>query len=165
MNAFRGIPTNEDIRRAYFWESRRLAAREAELYSTQKRKKRLESLWRATWYSSVQMSCSDGDRSTLIWKTSFAMVQGHRFLWWNSVKEFDDGLPPAGYVFLAGHAGLATPNPLEVRQMDEEQRTRMVCLFGRGVDKQERITMLTPNAESKAELERSISSALSHKQD
>jgi hypothetical protein len=88
-------------------------------------------------------------------------VQGHRFLWWNSVVEFDDGRLPNGRVFLAGHAGLASPSPLELRKIQGGDLERIVCLFGRG----QKVTILVPSAHLKLELERAVSTALSTKTD
>ena len=54
-NALRGVPTSEDLRRTYFWESRRLGASETESIAAAKRKARMERLWRVQWYRSVRM--------------------------------------------------------------------------------------------------------------
>ncbi len=159
MNAFRGIPTFEDLRRTYFWESLRRGVREAEQFSEEKRGKRLKMLFRARWYSSIQILSSSGDR----WKTCFAIIQGHRFTWWSSVNDFDEGCQPLGSIFLSGHSGLATPSPLELKQVSHENLSRLVCLFGKGVDKQERLSMLTPSCAGKDELEQAISHAISLK--
>jgi hypothetical protein len=159
LNAFRGIPTYEDLRRTYFWESLRRGVREAEQFSEEKRGKRLKMLFRARWYSSIQILSSSGDR----WKTCFAIIQGHRFTWWSSVNDFDEGCPPLGSIFLSGHSGLATPSPIELKQVSHENLSRLVCLFGRGVDKQERLSLLTPSSAGKDELEQAISHAISHK--
>ena len=161
MNGFLGLPTDEDLRETYYWESRRHAVREAELHVNEKRKKRLRTLWRAQWYSAGQMLCGDAHSSDLVWRTCFAVVQGHRFLWWNSVSDFDSGVPPKGRVFLAGHAGLASPSPLELREIKGGQLDRVTCLFGRG----SKVTMLLPSVELKVDLERAVEDALSSKID
>lgn len=158
-NAFRGIPTIEDLRRTYFWESLRRGVREAEQFSEEKRGKRLKMLFRARWYSSIQILSSSGDR----WKTCFAIIQGHRFTWWSSVNDFDEGGKPLGSIFLSGHSGLATPSPLELKQLPSENLDRLVCLFGKGIDKQERLSLLTPSSAGKEELELAISHTISHK--
>jgi hypothetical protein len=111
------------------------------------------------------MLSTEGGRTSILWKNSFVIVQGHQFLWWNSVLDFDEAIPPAGRVLLAGHAGLATPSPLELREVKKEEIERMVCLFGRGIEKQQRVTMLTPSADLKFELEQAIENALLSKMD
>lgn len=158
-NAFRGIPTFEDLRRTYFWESLRRGVREAEQFSEEKRGKRLKMLFRARWYSSIQILSSSGDH----WRTCFAIIQGHRFTWWSSVNDFDEGCKPLGSIFLSGHSGLATPSPLELKQISSENLDRLVCLFGRGIDKQERLSLLTPSSAGKDELELAINHTINHK--
>ena len=164
MNAFRGIPTDEDLRKAYFWESRRSASREAEKYSKEKRKKRLRTLWQAQWYSSVELVSPD-DEGRVSRESAFAVIQGHRFLWWTSTRDFDNGQAPVGRLFLAGHAGLTGPTPLELREIHPEEVERVVSLFGRGTNKQERVTMLAPSMDQKKELEQAVETALSNKAD
>lgn len=158
-NAVRGIPTIEDIRRTYFWESLRRGVREAEQYSEEKRGKRLKMLFRARWYSSIQILSRSGDR----WRSCFAIIQGHRFIWWSSVIDFDEGSKPLGSIFLSGHSGIATPSPLDMKQISSENLDRLVCLFGRGVDKQERLSILMPSSVAKDELELAITHTISHK--
>lgn len=159
MNAFRGIPTSEDLRRTYFWESLRRGVREAEQFSEEKRGKRLKMLFRARWYSSIQIL--SGDR----WRACFAIIQGHRFTWWSSVNDFDEGCKPLGSIFLSGHSGVATPSPLDLKLVPSENLDRLVCLFGRGIDKQERLSLLTPSIAGKEELELAINHTISHKAD
>ena len=158
-NAFRSIPTFEDLRRTYFWESLRRGVREAEQFSEEKRGKRLKMLFRARWYSSIQILSRSRNR----WRTCFAIIQGHRFTWWSSVNDFDEGSKPLGSIFLSGHSGLATPSPLELKQLSSENLARLVCLFGKGIDKQERLSLLTPSSTGKEELERAINHTISHK--
>ena len=72
------------------------------------------------------------------WADAFAIVQGHRFLWWPSAHDFDNGETPAGRIFLAGHAGLAGLSPLETRQLDEREKSLAVSIFGGGLHEQQR---------------------------
>jgi hypothetical protein len=111
------------------------------------------------------MLSAQPNESDLVWGGAFAVIQGHRFLWWESTRDFDDGQPPKGRVFLAGHAGLATPSPLELREIQKEEVERVVSLFGRGADKQVRVTMLAPNVDEKRVLEKAVEHALSSKAD
>ena len=159
-NALRGLPTSEDLRRTYFWESRRLGARETESIAAAKRNARMEKLWRVQWYRPVRMLTKNNNKE-LEWRTVFTIVQGHRILWWRSVSDFDSGATPLGRLFLAGHAGLATPSPLELKRIDPEDVPRVVCIFGRG----ERTTILTESLDAKKELEKAVEVALSSKQD
>lgn len=159
-NALRGLPTSEDLRRTYFWESRRLGAKETESIAAAKRKARMEKLWRVQWYRSVRM-LTENTNKELEWRTVFAMIQGHRVLWWRSVGDFDNGVPPLGRLFLAGHTGLASPSPLELRKISRDEVERVVCVFGSG----ERTTVLTESLEAKEELENAVEDALSSKQD
>lgn len=164
MNAIRGLPTDEDIRKTYFWECRRLRARQIEIQAEAKRNSRLKRLWRAQWYSSVDiLRASDGgdfERTE-----AFAMIQGHRFLWWHSVGDFDLGEEPGGGIFLAGHAGLATPSPLELRSVDKADFSKLTSIFGRGNETQEKVTVVAPSEKVKDDLELAVSFATSAKKD
>jgi hypothetical protein len=146
MNAIRGLPTDEDLRKTYFWESRRRGALEKNIHAEEKRKSRLRRLWRAQWYSSAHILRPNEEGQDLHWEIIFCMIQGHRFLWWRSPEDFDNGEAPLGRIFLAGHAGLATPSPLDMRSI-RQTNCRVVC--GRGEDKQERVTILTPTVDVK----------------
>jgi hypothetical protein len=163
MNAIRGLPTDEDLRKTYFWESRRKGARETENDAAAKRLSRLQRLWKAQWYSSIKLrlqnvrrDSSSADSKASHWENVFAIVQGHRFLWWHSVREFDNGELPSGRIFLSGHAGLATPSPLEMREFTPEELKLVVSIFGRGKTNQERVTLLAPDAEMKERLEDAV---------
>ena len=117
-NALRSIPNNEDLRKTYFWESRKLGAEKARKYALAKRESRLAKLWKAKWHSSMKILVPDGKVFSL--KPVFAVVQGHRFIWWGSVDEFDDGELPLGKLILSGHAGLGGPSPIEMRELDRD---------------------------------------------
>ena len=121
----------------------------------------MQRLWRVQWYCTVQMLVQYAHAQRLEWRTVFAMVQGHRLLWWRSVGDFDDGLAPQGRLFLAGHAGLATPSPLELREISPDDVERVVCVFGSGA----RATILTQSVVAKEELELVVESAVSAKAD
>lgn len=164
MNAIHGLPTDEDLRKTYFWECRRLRAREVEEQTRAKRSARLSRLWRAQWYSTVEVLHSDKS-SEAIRLGAFAMIQGHRFLWWPSVAEFDKGEQPIGRIFLAGHAGLATPSPIEMRSMRKEEISRATSIFGRGIDAQQKITIVACSEEDKDRLERAVVFAITSKKD
>jgi len=165
MNAFCGIPNDEDLRRAYFWESRRTAAVETAAYNSARRKHRLNSLWCAHWYATVNILLEDEETEDLDWFEVFGVVVGHRFVWWISVQDFDSGEPPSGKIFLSGHSGLTTPSPIELRHIGTEELDRIVCLFGRGADSQQRVTILTTGSDQRIQLEAAIGKAKSGKAD
>jgi hypothetical protein len=162
-NAVRGLPTDEDLRKVYFWESRRRGAEESEKFAGEKRLSRLQRLWKAQWYASVKLrrqafkggSHPESDDSDGL-EDAFAVVQGHRFLWWTSARDFDNGELPTGRIFLSGHAGLATPSPLEMRTFSPEEMLLVTAIFGRGTTGQERVTILAPDEDSKEKLESTI---------
>ena len=95
------------------------------------------------------------------WRIVFGLVQGHRLLWWRSIHDFDNGIAPLGRLLLTGHAGLTSPSPIELREMNAEEIDRVVCIFGSG----SRATLLTSTVETKIDLERVIEAALLDKQD
>jgi hypothetical protein len=170
MNAIRGLPTDEDLRKTYFWESRRRGARESEKHAAEKRLSRLQRLWKAQWHAIIKLrtqstqrmgsvsprTSSSSDCKSFPWETVFAMVQGHRFLWWQTVRDFDNGEPPSGRIFLSGHAGLTGPSPLEMRELSAEELPLVVGIFGRGLKVQERIIMLASNVQVKECLESAV---------
>lgn len=111
-NLFLSIPTDEDLRRTYFWEARRVGEREREKFANTKRQTRLQKLWKASWYGAVKVKEKRLDapnpqsERTWNWETAFVLIEGHRFIWWRSEKHFDTGEAPLGQIFFAGHSGL-----------------------------------------------------------
>jgi hypothetical protein len=165
VNAFRGLPTDEDVRKTYFWECRRHALRKHSEAAESKRNARLQRLWKAQFYSTVSLFTLKDDGRSVSRSPVFCMIQGHRFLWWLSVEGFDAGEEPIGLIFLSGHAGLATPSPLELRLLDKDEMTRVVCIFGRGRDAQVRVTLIAPSEDVRTKLEHGVSFATSEKTD
>jgi len=165
MNAIRGMPNDEDLRKAYFWESRRVGAREMEKHAEEKRNSRLRRLWRAQFFSSVEILQEDDRSGKISWQNAFAIVQGHRFLWWRSASDFDSGEQAQGRIFLEGHAGLGTPSPLEMVSIEKDDLSRLCTIFGRGVDKQNRVTLLAPDKGVKDQLDGAVLFAISEKKD
>ena len=157
LNALRSLPTSEDLRKTYFWESRRRGYQESEKYASEKRESRLKQLWKAKWYANVRIwhhSASGGDYH---WMPAFAVIQGHHFLWWQSVQDFDNGEAPIGRLFLSGHAGVTGPSPMEMRRLSKEELSLSLSIFGRGFDGQERITLLTADLTEREYLENAVS--------
>jgi len=171
MNAIRGLPTDEDVRKTYFWECRRLHASEMAIQAESKRSARLKRLWKAQWYSPVEVltgssSDSKGSDGNYVRQKAFAIIQGHRFLWWHSESDFDYGEEPAGRIFLAGHSGLATPSPLELRAIEnKDEHSKLTSIFGRGLESQKKITIIAPSEKVKEELELAVSFATTSKRD
>ena len=165
MNALRGIPTEEDLRKAYFWESRRIAEQETGKLLTQKRLTRLERLWKANWFSSVKVRVANTKRSSKTkkkdwhWEDAFAVVHGRRLLIWDSESDFDEGNPPIERLFLSGHAGLAGLSPLDMRDLSKEELPLVVSIFGRGMEGQQKLTLLMPDAKTKDSLDDTVIAA------
>jgi hypothetical protein len=161
-NGIRSLPTNEDLRKTYFWESRRLGAQESEKHASEKRLSRLKRLWKAQWFSPIQLridiaqDSASSDKGSGDWQAAFAVIQGHRFIWWQSVRDFDNGELPAGRLSLSGHAGLTGPSPIEVRGLSSEDLENAVTIFGRGSLGQERVAMLVPDSTVKERLENTV---------
>lgn len=129
-----------------------------------KRLARLKRLWKAQWYSSVGMRKASKQKVSprdkgWHWETVFAVVHGRRLLWWLTTDDFDEGDPPAGYIFLAGHAGLAGLSPLDVRELEKNELPRIVNIFGRGKEGQQKLMLLLATEECKEELENAVLSA------
>ena len=158
LNALRSLPTMEDLRRTYFWESKRRGYQESEKFAAEKRESRLRQLWKAKWYSHLRILVHDISGGDSHWTPVFAVIQGHNFLWWNSVQDFDNGEVPSGRLFLSGHAGLTGPSPMEMRKLSKEQLSLSVSIFGRGLDGQERVTLLMTDLRQKERLEDAVCS-------
>lgn len=160
-NLFRSLPIDDDLQKTYFWEIRSTVARQLRLEAEERRSSRLKKLWRAQWYEVVQILQSDFEKRN---EKGFAVIQGRRFIWWSSTEAFDTGEQPAGTIFLHGHAGLATPSPIELKAIGDDI-DQAVTIFGRGSDRQKRITMLVPNTQSKDAFEKAVEIALWTKED
>ena len=156
-NAFMGLPTDEDMRRTYYWDTRRVVALEAESRSAERRNERLSALWKSAWHGNIEFISSEQRRP------AFCVLQGHRFLWWNSSDSFDRGEAVLGQLTLDGHAGIATPSPVELRAVKGEEANRIVVIFGRGEGSQERITLLCPDATERQRCEDAVLKAISRK--
>lgn len=164
-NMFLSIPTDEDLRRTYFWEARRVGERERKKYAMAKRQTRVEKLWKARWHGVLEMKEKREDTSEIqrssernnwSWKGVFALIEGHRFIWWRSEKHFDTGESPLGQIFFAGHSGLAGLSPLDLRELTKEEIPSVISIFGRGQQGQQKITVLAPSIEVKDSLENAV---------
>jgi hypothetical protein len=165
LNFFRGLPTDEDLRRAYFWESCRAGEMERNKLATAKRATRVQRLWKAQWHGHLEIK-EKGDAHSGIqtmdtsrdwsWEHIFAIIQGHQFIWWRGEKEFDDGESPIGRIFFAGHAGLAGSSPLEMRELKREEIPFVVNIFGRGKGNQMKISLLAANETVRSGLEGAV---------
>jgi len=166
-NAFRALPTDEDLRRAYFWESRRIAEQECEEIASQKRVSRLQRLWKAEWHSNIDLRIVNDEKRKKgfsgrdwVWVSIFGIIQNRRFLWWQNAQDFDDGAAPIGRIFLAGHAGLAGLSPLDQRELREDEVQLVTSIFGRGEEGQQKLMLLMPKIEIKENFEMAIVAAL-----
>ena len=158
-NFLQSIPNDEDLRRIYFWESLRVGEKERKKYARTKRVSRLRVLWSAHWFGEMKIKVnreSTNAKKTYFWDPIFAVVHGHRIVWWNNEKSFDDGKAPIGNIVFAGHSGLAGFSPLELRQFDKKEIEFMVNIFGRGDTDQEKISLLLPDKESKSLIENAV---------
>ena len=162
MNFFMSIPTNEDLRRCYFWETRRVGDKEREIWAEKRRTRRLTKLYQAQWFGKLELktpnkSATENDRDW-DWISIFAIIQGHRFVWWKSEKDFDNGENPAGQIFFAGHSGLASLSPLELRELEKNEIKNVVNIFGRGSERkgQLKISLLVSDDVEKEKLESAV---------
>lgn len=92
LNALRGLPTSEDLRKTYFWESRRLGAREMEAHAAKKRKSRMERLWRVQWHGTIEILTHNGGNKLLDRRNAFAWSR-------RLPRERVGGYPPSGSLF------------------------------------------------------------------
>lgn len=164
LNALSSVPTDEDLRKVYFWESSRIGERESSKRATEKRVFRLEQLWNAKWFSLVQLKVANERRTSVSgrewhWESRFVVVHGRRLLIWGSDKDFDEGAPPVDRVFLGGHAGLAGLSPLEIRELTSAEIPRVANIFGRGASGQLKLMVLVPDQSIKEALEDVVVSA------
>ena len=163
-NFMRSLPIDDDLRKTYFWETRREVAKLLCGEADERRSSRLQKLWRAQWYEEVDLFKMAEKEASLRPRKAFAVIQGRRFMWWSSVHDFDNGEQPIGKIFLQGHAGLATPSPIEMKAIGDDMY-RAVSLFGRGEKEQERVTFMVKGLKSKDAFERAVNGALFTKSD
>ena len=167
-NLFLSIPTDEDLRRTYFWEARRVGEKERNKFANAKRESRLEKLWKAKWYGTLALKVNKAEQSTNIatntisssrgwnWESAFGLIEGHRFIWWVSERHFDTGESSLGQIYFAGHSGLAGLSPLDLRELSKEEVPLVVSVFGRGPHGQQKLTILTSDLDAKEWLENSV---------
>lgn len=169
FNFFKSIPTNEDLRRYYFWEARKVGANEKKVWAAKRRNGRLTKLYQAQWFGKLELKTpntlapTEDDRHW-DWISIFAIIQGHRFVWWQSENDFDDGENPAGQLFFAGHSGLAGLSPLEIREFKKNEIEKVVNIFGRGIGAkgQFKISLLVEDNTMKEKLEAAVLNATLH---
>uniref|UniRef100_A0A7S2R6A6 PH domain-containing protein n=1 Tax=Eucampia antarctica TaxID=49252 RepID=A0A7S2R6A6_9STRA len=155
-NLFMSIPTDEDLRRAYFWESKRIEGKEQQESVDKKRTARLKKLWRPKWYGQLEIKESILSLNTSKlrhWDQIYAVFQGHRLIWWKTSKHFDDGDLPLGQIIFTGHSGLAGLSPIEQRELQENELPLVLGIFGKGLKGQQKVTFLCPNDTVKQQLE------------
>jgi hypothetical protein len=172
INFFTSVPTNEDLRRYYFWEAVKVGEVERELLASKKRAARLTKLWKAQWFGKlelkVKISAALSSEREWEWKTIFCIIQGHRFIWWESEKDFDEGENPSGQIYFAGHSGLAGLSPLELRELKPDEVPLVVNIFGRGASRggeQTKLSLLTQDLQTKQRFEASVLNAVLDKND
>ena len=123
---------------------------------------RLKRLWKAQWFGTVELmeatTSSKADRRW-DWEPVFGLVHGHRFIWWRSEKQFDDGESPLGQIYFAGHSGLGGLSPMEMRELSRREALLIVTMFGRGMEGQQKISVLCPEKKTKGALEDAILNA------
>mmetsp|Transcript_13454 Transcript_13454/g.27682 ORF Transcript_13454/g.27682 Transcript_13454/m.27682 type:complete len:162 (+) Transcript_13454:910-1395(+) len=134
------------------------------LQAISKRKSRLDKLWKARWHDVIKIkegktSSESPIKKSWSWEPIFALIEGHRFIWWRSEKHFDTGESPLGQIFFAGHSGLAGLSPLDLREFATEEIPFIVSVFGRGLKEQQKISLLVGSADAKESLEDAVLSA------
>eukprot|EP00934_Nitzschia_sp_Nitz4_P002896 Nitzschia sp. Nitz4//scaffold4_size323378//155410//158685//NITZ4_000662-RA/size323378-processed-gene-0.354-mRNA-1//-1//CDS//3329553405//2886//frame0 len=158
-NALQSLPTNEELRRAYFWEGRRLRAIENRKFEGVKKDARRHRLAMSQWHAAVDLipNKSSGDLKMGIRSSAFAILEGKRLLWWHTEEEFYDGELASGVVYFSGHSGITGPSPIEARELDGAEIPRTVSIFGKGSDGQQRVTVVLPDEAVRSSLEDAIS--------
>jgi len=162
-NAIRSIPTDEDLRKSYFWEGRRIGEEACSEIRKKKRIALLTKLWKASWFSvvSLRVERQSGVKDGWSWQDGyFAVVFGRQLLIWTSEIEFDEGEIPCNQISLSGHAGLAGLSPVELRVLSEDEILRVVNIFGRGESSQLKLMLLLPDKILKDELESVITETM-----
>ncbi|KAL7572048.1 hypothetical protein ACA910_001699 [Epithemia clementina (nom. ined.)] len=160
-NAFMGLPSDEDLRRTYYWNTRRVVAHETLSRSTEKRNAKLTALWNASWHGPIEMIPSGSNQRQSV----FGVVEGDRFLWWKSTESFDQGEASIGQLLLHGHAGIATPSPVEMREARDGDLHRIVVIFGRGRASQQRIAILCQDSIERLRFEEAVLQTVARKVD
>jgi hypothetical protein len=128
LNLISSVPTGEDLRRNYFWESFRRGQVEKSVMENKRREGRLREIWKAKFAGNVKLRV-EGEGG---WKSVFLVLQSHRLIWFKDEKDFDDGELSTGMLLFVGHSGMSGLSPLELKVMSREEGMRCVAVFGRG---------------------------------
>jgi hypothetical protein len=128
LNLISSVPTGEDLRRNYFWESFRRGQVEKNVMEKKRREARLREIWKAKFARCVKLRM-EGEGG---WKSVFLVLQSHRIIWFKDEKDFDDGELSIGMLLFVGHSGLSGLSPLELKVMSREEGMHCVTVFGRG---------------------------------
>mmetsp|Transcript_25640 Transcript_25640/g.71652 ORF Transcript_25640/g.71652 Transcript_25640/m.71652 type:complete len:245 (+) Transcript_25640:1562-2296(+) len=165
QNMIRSLPTNEDLRMTYFWENRLVVAEFLKKRRMARQQSRLRKLcWQASWYSEVRLRSNtildvaknSDPNNSMNWTDAFAILQGHRLLWWDDITAFDAGEHPVGSLYLSGHSGLTNPSPLEMRNIPADELSKLVSIFGKGTADQIRVTILCNSEADKERLKNAV---------
>jgi hypothetical protein len=93
------------------------------------------------------------------------MIQGRRFLWWQSAQAFDAAEEQSGRIWLHGHAGIATPSPIDAKWISREDLLMVIAIFGRGDSQQVRLTLLLPSLQERNQFESAVEAAIYDKKE
>ena len=121
------------------------------MQAKERRSSRLHLLWKAVWNGKLFMKVCKQDISPEAWEWQqiYAVLQGHRLIWWKSVADFDTSNMHEGYILFAGHSGVTGLSPLDMRQLEKDEQDRAFCIFGKGSREQQKITVLALSMEEK----------------
>ena len=134
LNLIAATPSNEDVYRHYFWESKRRGEIEKEKVAEKRRRGRLATIWKAKWQG--RAGIKEGGEEN-VFRERFVVLQSHRLSWWGSEKEFDRGEEAGGQVMFVGHSGLCGLGVMDLKVLSEEEMKRCSGVFGRGGIKNE----------------------------
>lgn len=157
-NAFVSLPTNEDLRRAFAWEIKSQKAALMRKNNASIRERKLKLLWRAKWYSEVELCTNPSCKDKQSRRSCFALIEAQRFLWWTSVTAFDAGELVDGFISLRGHSGIMATSPTDLKGLEAELHDRVTTMFGRGSDGQKKMTIVLPSLRSLESLRSTVAS-------
>jgi hypothetical protein len=155
VNLLLSIPSDRDLRVAYYWPNRRFLEQEQDssAYRGSERRRACARL-QASWCAEVQVPLGTLEAGSSVngaasmgksggssggqhgggvtrWEVAFAAVRCRKLLFWPERDYALSGLPAETAIALEGHAGVSPrPSPMLARELGPELAEMVVVVFG-----------------------------------
>lgn len=131
-NLMEAVPNDDDLEQVYSWQRKHFVKQHAEKERKRLKNTKLRIMLECIWDGNVHLkNYGSGHTASaaLQWEAVYIVLQGHRFVWWTSETDFDEGKPPSDQLLLFGHAGVTHASPVDIREIGDD--SRLMCIFGK----------------------------------